>query len=89
MVIDRTATLDDETDNYPMPLGGWTCFHCGENFTTYGLARDHFGDQPEDGVACKIKVGEERGLVMELRRVQDKVRDLEDEVERLRERPAI
>lgn len=54
----------------PMPLNGWDCFHCGDNFQTWGAARDHFGETPEDTAACKIKVGDERGLVMELRKVQ-------------------
>ena len=26
----------DQRD-YPMPKDGWTCFHCGETFTTWGL----------------------------------------------------
>jgi hypothetical protein len=46
----------------------WECFHCGEHFTSVGAAQDHFGTTPEDQAACKIKVGEERGLVMSLRR---------------------
>ena len=60
----------EEPDTYPMPPDGWVCFHCGERFTTPGSAQDHFGDRPEDTAACRIKVGEERGLVMELRRNQ-------------------
>ena len=60
----------EEPDTYPTPPDGWVCFHCGERFTTPGSAQDHFGDRPEDTAACRIKVGEERGLVMELRRNQ-------------------
>ena len=55
------------------PIGtkhGWTCFFCGETFTTPGGARDHFGGEPIADPACQIKVGEERGLVMALRRAE-------------------
>lgn len=64
---------------YEIPPHGWTCFHCGDTFTTPGAARDHFGFDPSSDPACRIKVGEERGLVMELRRVEAKyVKLLED-----------
>lgn len=63
-------------ETYPMPADGWVCFHCGERFTTPGSAEDHFGARPTDMAACLIKVGNERGLVMELRRVQAMVREL-------------
>lgn len=59
----REATL-------PIPEHGWTCFFCGETFTTIGAARDHFGNEPFADTACRIKVGEERGLVMALRRAE-------------------
>ena len=60
------------TDTYPMPKHGWACFHCGETFTTPGTAEDHFGAMPEARAGCLLKValGEERGLLMELRRVE-------------------
>ena len=63
-------------ETYPMPTDGWVCFHCGERFTTPGGAEDHFGARPTDTAACLIKVGEERGLVMALRRSQAEVREL-------------
>lgn len=43
----------------PTPGDGWVCFHCGERLTTPGAARDHFGFQPSDDPACRIKIGEE------------------------------
>lgn len=55
---------------YVKPDHGWTCFHCGETFTTYGTARDHFGFDPSNDPACVIKVGAERGLVMALRKAE-------------------
>jgi hypothetical protein len=58
---------------YPQPARGWTCFHCGETFTTPGAARDHFGFDCSCDPACRIKVGEERGLVMALRRAEAEV----------------
>ena len=57
---------------------GWVCFHCGERFTTPGSAAFHFGARPEATVACLIKYGQERGLVMALRKA-------EAEIEQLRE----
>lgn len=64
---------------YPKPKHGWTCFHCGDTFTTPGAARDHFGCEPSADPACKIKVGEERGLVMALRRAEVGKAELEKE----------
>ncbi len=49
---------------------GWTCFFCDETFTTPGEARDHFGNTPIATAGCRIKVGEERGLQMALRRAE-------------------
>lgn len=57
-------------ETYEMPKDGWVCFHCGERFTTPGGAEDHFGAKPNSLAGCQIKVGEERGLLMELRRVE-------------------
>ena len=61
---------------YTKPTHGWTCFHCGETFTTEGAARDHFGFDCSREPACRIKVGEERGLVMALRRAEAEVERL-------------
>ena len=59
-------------DTYEFPSGGWTCFHCGENFTSPGTARDHFGADPSATPGCLIKVqlGAERGLLMALRKAE-------------------
>jgi len=50
----------------------WNCFHCGETFTTIGSARDHFGGDPskEPGCLIRVKYGDERGLEMDLRKVE-------------------
>jgi hypothetical protein len=66
---------------YAMPRDGWTCFHCGETFDTWGSAQDHFGETQCSTPACQIKLGDERGLVMELRKFEKQangqiVRDL-------------
>jgi len=50
---------------------GWQCFHCGEVFTTVGGAEDHFGGAPLALAGCQIKVGAERGLLMELRKAEN------------------
>lgn len=68
-------------DTYPMPPHGWTCFHCGETFTTVGSARDHFGIEIDafpgciirhmhPGTVAPVPLGEEKGLLMELRIAQ-------------------
>jgi hypothetical protein len=60
----------EEPQTYPMPEHGWTCFHCGETFTTPGSARDHFGFDPSCDPGCRIKLGAERGLLMALRKAE-------------------
>lgn len=59
-------------ETYAKPAHGWTCFHCGETFTTFGSARDHFGATPnaEPGCLIKVRLGEERGLLMALRKAE-------------------
>ena len=64
------------SDTYPMPKDGWVCFHCGDRFTTPGSAEDHFGARPSYTPGCKIKVGEERGLLMRIRRLESANRGL-------------
>ena len=54
----------------------WTCFHCGETFTTQGSARDHFGFDPSCDPACRIKIGAERGLVMALRKAEREIEEM-------------
>lgn len=58
---------------YPMPVNGWQCFHCGEWFKTPGAARDHFGESPTSIVGCIIKGVEEKGLLMALRKAENKL----------------
>lgn len=68
-----------------MPTHGWTCFHCGENFTTVGSARDHFGGDilKEPGCLIRVQLGDERGLLMALRKAETELsnirRELSDE----------
>ncbi len=61
---------------YQQPKHGWTCFHCGETFKKFGAARDHFGEDIEGSAGCQIKAGEERGLLMALRKCQKNYSDL-------------
>ena len=65
-----------ERDTYGKPPHGWTCFHCGETFTTTGSARDHFGARPDAEPGCMVRVslGAERGLLMALRKAEDECR---------------
>lgn len=72
-------------DTYTTPKHGWTCFHCGETFTTVGAARDHFGADPLAEPGCRIKAGAERGLLMALRRVEAELYEYRiDAIEALR-----
>lgn len=60
-----------DLETYEKPEHGWTCFHCGETFTTVGGARNHFGFDPHEcEPACRIKVGAERGLLSALRKAE-------------------
>lgn len=68
-MTDRARQIADG-DTYDKPEHGWTCFHCGETFTTVGAATDHFGFEPSSDPACRIKLGGERGLVMALRKTE-------------------
>lgn len=62
-----------EEATYEKPEHGWTCFHCGETFTTVGSARTHFGATPdvEPGCLVKVELGAERGLLMALRQLEE------------------
>jgi len=94
-LVERCATLAKEIEEleqaeemratYSKPEGGWTCFHCGETFTTVGSARDHFGGETysEPGCAIRVQLGEERGLLMALRQAQDEIGTLRIENEDL------
>ena len=64
---------------FAFPSHGIMCFHCGEVFTTYGAARDHFGSTPNAEAGCLIdrvavekggKPERGRGLLMALRRTE-------------------
>lgn len=68
----------------------WRCFFCDEVFTTPGGAADHFGSTLGDKPGClidyqvQVELGVNtqrgRGLLMELRRTQDQLRELQRQV---------
>ncbi len=60
-------------ETYTQPKHGWTCFHCGETLKTVGAAQDHFGEGPFDEPGClmKVRVGNERGWLMEIRKLEE------------------
>lgn len=64
-----------DTDTYQRPAHGWTCFHCGETFSTEGSARVHFGAAPdaEPGCLARVQYGAERGLLMKLRDAEEQI----------------
>ena len=82
---DDTAMEPREASTFPIPEHGFTCFHCGETFTTRGSARDHFGFDPSSEPGCRIKLGAERGLIMALRKAEARAKKAEVEIERCRE----
>lgn len=77
-----------EADTYTPPVHGWTCFHCGETFPSGTLddvhrARDHFGATPNAKPGCLLKIepGEERALLMRVRRLERANEMLRQEIE--------
>lgn len=60
---------------YDKPEHGWTCFHCGETFTTVGSASAHFGSTPTATPGCmeRVRLGAERGLLMALRETEQRL----------------
>ncbi|WP_186214545.1 hypothetical protein [Burkholderia gladioli] len=72
MESEKTQTRVEANDTYLAPAHGWTCFHCGETFTTVGSARAHFGAMPtaEPGCMVRVSLGAERGLLMALREAE-------------------
>ena len=67
---------DEDTSTewtYNRPKHGWTCFFCGETYRTPGSAELHFGGSMGETVACRIKAGDEMGLLMELRKAQSEL----------------
>ncbi len=75
------------------PEVSWTCFHCGETFTTVGSAADHFGESPDREPGCLIdrvaleeggKPERGRGLLMALRKEEAYNRKLRAENEKLK-----
>ncbi len=70
---DRLPAVMIDEDHYAVPAHGWTCFHCGETFLSPGAARDHFGADQLQDPACRIKAGEEQGLVRALRRAESEL----------------
>lgn len=47
--------MSEVAGTYTAPAHGWTCFHCGETFTTWFKARDHFGNTPIATTACQYE----------------------------------
>ena len=81
MQSEKTETRVEANHTYQAPAHGWTCFHCGETFTTVGSARDHFGAAPtaEPGCMVRVSLGAERGLLMALREAEKRLARYMDE----------
>lgn len=81
----RLLLLAAEQERENAECERWTCFHCGETFTTYGAARDHFGAGLEAEAGCLIdrvaieeggKPERGRGLLIALRTAEDEIHRL-------------
>lgn len=70
------------TETYPMPAHGWTCFHCGDTFTSIGAAEIHFGKTPLETAGCILKVrrGAEHASLFDLRKLQEENERLRTEI---------
>ena len=80
------SELEEPTGTYTKPKDGWVCFHCGERFKNEGSAKLHFGTFPKAqraGCLIKIQAGNEKGLLMELRKVEEEKRILLVKIQRL------
>lgn len=84
------AAEGEPTESEAPNLNQWTCFHCGETFTTYGGARDHFGAVEGADPGCLVdrvaleeggKPERGRGLLMALRKAEDRIAELVREVD--------
>ena len=67
--------IDEGVYAIEAPAHGWTCFHCGETFTEFREARDHFGYDETSEAACRVKAGAERGLLAALRKAENELAD--------------
>lgn len=56
----------------------WRCFHCDEVFTSYKLAREHFGADEGKDAACQLK-SHEGHILTALRKVEDQLDRYRDE----------
>lgn len=67
--------LPEANSTYNAPPDGWVCYHCGERFISWGSAQDHFGAFSNGPTGClmRVKLGTERGWLMEIRKLQEKL----------------
>ena len=64
-----------QNDVATIARGPWTCFHCGETFTSEHCARLHFGRSEDSEAACIIKAGAEGSLLKALRAAEEQADD--------------
>lgn len=50
----------------------WRCFHCDDVFTSFKLAREHFGANEMEAPACKL-ASHEGHLVTYIRKLEDEL----------------
>lgn len=72
--------MNKPIDTYRAPLHGWTCFHCGEEFSIVKqkslhaateAAREHFGSHPDAEPLCKLSMWEQRELAERVRAAEE------------------
>lgn len=87
-VVDRETEqgVNTEEETYPMPQGGWTCFHCNEVFTTRETAAEHFGNgdyETEIPLCIEAATTEQRQLILTNREMWEELQKARNENEDL------
>jgi hypothetical protein len=92
MTIEPSTTTQtrepQQIEGFPIPAGGWVCFHCNEAFTTREGAAEHFGngDYEDETPLCIVAATtEQKQLILTNREMWDELQkarqengDLED-----------
>jgi hypothetical protein len=90
MVETLTGARDEARKERDEAKASWRCFHCDEVFTTPAAARDHFGATECADPGCLVdrvaveeggKPERGRGLLMALRKAEDRIAELTRELD--------
>ena len=79
----------EQIEEFPIPAGGWVCFHCNEVFTTREKAAEHFGngDYEDETPLCIVAATtEQEQLILTNREMWDELQKARHENEDLEDR---